>query len=162
MRPKLILPGTVVYLRQQPLRDDKYCRMTRIIQRENKPRPHVCVDANEQSSVWSSFTSRDDRPRLHIPSFWREGGFQRWRANEELYLWDGAFLIVGPTRTILNAAQGTELLGEGDRARVASDGLWEIRKEVMKQRIRRPHWFDSYCAGLGLVLRWQDGYSSAA
>lgn len=155
MNPSTIKPGDVLYLRQGPLHKAKQSRFTKHIDGENKARPHVCVDVCGPNSLWTSLTSQDNRPRLQIESHWRQGGFQRWKHDPELYLWDGAFLIYAPTLVVLRVAADVELLDDDDQARITGDGLHKIRREIMKQRIRRPAWFDNHCADNGLLLGWK-------
>jgi hypothetical protein len=129
-------PGLVARLDPRILSADR-----RVMNTQDPPvsRPglFLCVEIEDQFSVWAGVTSRWRDQRLHLRPAWRSGGYRRWRLTEQ-YLVDGASLWRGPNDAF-SAASWSELSSTGgrNRARLDGEGLRAVRIEIRRQLKRR-------------------------
>lgn len=136
-----ICVGLVMHMNYQMLYGDpdvdKSCKQEHIVGDVVKSRPMICVHVEQFKSLWTptSTTKYSQKyRRLLLDRQWRSGGVRQWTSNEQ-YLLDGASLFWGSSRSFIRATHA-ERTTPSTRARLATDGVAAVHREIVRQRLR--------------------------
>lgn len=126
--------GLVAWLNQHVLHSDDRVLSTAPAADERLA-PFVCCHLSGDMSGWAAITSRPKPQRLELKPEWRSGGSSDWRRRGQ-YLNDGNNILEGPTAAFVDASTDEQTV-PANRARLSSDGVAAVIKEIHRQAHRR-------------------------